>query len=66
VAELIKSSRSEKEVIDELYLATLTRLPDDNERTAAATFLSGVASRQEGLEDLLWTLINCSEFVMSH
>jgi hypothetical protein len=66
VTQLVKSGKADREALDELYLATLSRLPDDSERETAAKYLAGVPSRQEGLEDLLWTLLNCSEFVMNH
>ena len=66
VAKLMESKADDAAVIDELYLATLSRRPTAAERETAATFLTSVPTRKEAVEDLLWTLLNCSEFVMNH
>jgi hypothetical protein len=66
LAQLIASKKTEAEVIEELYLATLTRFPSAREQEAVRRLLGGAPSRQEGLEDLLWTLLNCAEFMFNH
>ena len=66
VAKLLASQADNAAIIDELYLATLSRLPTGAEREAAGKYIESVASRKEAIEDLLWTLLNCSEFVMNH
>jgi hypothetical protein len=66
IAGLVKSGKPDGELVDELYLATLTRLPAADERGTALKFLAGVPNRQEALEDVLWALLNCPEFVMNH
>lgn len=66
VASLLKSGLSDREILEELYLATLTRLPTADERDTATEYLAAVPARQEGLEDLLWALLNCPEFIMNH
>jgi hypothetical protein len=53
-------------VLDELFLATLTRFPDDAERLAA---LAGIRRHEDtaaGLRDVLWALINTREFILNH
>jgi hypothetical protein len=66
VATLLESHRDDAAVIEELYLATLSRMPTSAERQTAGKFIASVPSRKEAVEDLLWTLLNCSEFVMNH
>ncbi len=53
-------------IIDELYLATLSRLPRDDERQTVKELLATAPSPKEGYQDLLWTLINCTEFQFNH
>ena len=66
VAKLLEGKATDAAVIEELYLATLSRMPSAGERETASKFLASVPSRKEAAEDLLWTLLNCSEFVMNH
>ena len=66
VASLLESKKDDAVILDELYLATLSRMPTAGERQTAEKFIATVPSRKEAMEDLLWTLLNCSEFVMNH
>jgi hypothetical protein len=66
LAGLMKRNASDTEIIDELYLATLSRLPTSDERAAIAELLAVAPRREEGLQDLLWTLLNSSEFAFNH
>lgn len=51
--------------IDELFAATWSRAPRDDERAAARRAL-GTSVDREKLEDLLWTLIASNEFTLNH
>ncbi len=66
IATLLKANKSEAEVLDDLYLATLSRRPRPDELTTIDELLRDSPSRAEGLQDLLWTLLNSSEFVFNH
>lgn len=63
VADLVGSTRTDDEIIDELYLSTGARLPSTAERAVARRTLAGDRSR--GTEDLLWALLNSPEFLVS-
>lgn len=63
VADLVASSRTEDEIIDELYLATSARTPSPAERSVARRALAG--DRTRGTEDLLWALLNSPEFLVN-
>ncbi|MEZ5419562.1 MAG: DUF1549 domain-containing protein [Vicinamibacterales bacterium] len=63
VAELVASSRTEDEIVDELYLATSARTPSPAERSVARRALAG--DRTRGTEDLLWALLNSPEFLVN-
>lgn len=54
------------DMMTELYLATLTRPPSDAERAAIHELLAESSSPAECWQDLLWTLLNSSEFVFQH
>ena len=66
VAKLLESQPDDAAVIEELYLAALSRMPTADERETSAKFLASVPVRKEAVEDLLWALLNCPEFVMNH
>lgn len=66
IARLIKASKSDNEIADELYLAAFARLPSERERKVIEETLHEVPARQEAWEDILWSLLNSSEFVFQH
>ncbi|MDB5338134.1 MAG: Protein of unknown function (DUF1553)/Protein of unknown function [Planctomycetaceae bacterium] len=66
VARLLAANQNDTQIIDELYMAALSRLPTAEERTNVARLITAAPSRKEGLEDLLWALINSAEFVFLH
>jgi len=65
---LLASGKSNDEVADELFLATLCRLPTTEERAVAVKRLpeKGAPSRNAAMEDLLHALVNHPEFVFQH
>ncbi len=65
LARLLDSPRSDAEVLEELFLSTLTRLPTPAERQQALATVRGAPSRKEGFGDLLWALLNSREFLFS-
>jgi hypothetical protein len=67
VARLIASSRKNAEIVDELFLATLTRHPSSEEESDLVARLDRASSnRRQVVEDLLWALINHKEFLFQH
>jgi hypothetical protein len=57
---------SPEALIDEAYLRTLSRLPTDSERDKALSHLSASETPLDGLQGLLWALLNTKEFVVNH
>lgn len=53
--------------VETLFLATLSRYPDEAERTRIRKLLAdrGPTGRPHALGDILWALLNSSEFVMN-
>jgi hypothetical protein len=64
VDQLVKSTAANAEIIDQLYLATLSRPPLRPEKDLALTWLD--ADRREGAEDLQWSLLNKLDFVFNY
>ena len=65
--ELAHSKMSPREIVDELYLGTLSRFPSDKERTLMLqVFAEAGDDRQAAVEDVLWALLNTREFVYNH
>ena len=54
---------SNETVVTELFLATLGRLPADREKSLAVAQLQQY--RESGAEDLLWSLLNKTEFLFN-
>ncbi|MBL8137872.1 MAG: hypothetical protein JNL48_14700, partial [Acidobacteria bacterium] len=63
VATLVNSTRTDDEIIDELYMSTSARTPSPAERAVARRTLAG--NRGRGTEDLLWALVNSPEFLVN-
>jgi hypothetical protein len=51
------------EAIDHLYRGVLARKPTADERSRARRFIASVPDRAEAIDDLLWTLLNSTEFM---
>ncbi len=65
-AVLEKDRRPLKELIEELYLGSLSRLPSSDELNTATKYLDGESDKRQAVEDLLWTLLNSKEFMFNH
>lgn len=65
LAGAIKSGRSDDDLIEELYLAALSRRPSEAERKTVNEVLA-TGDRVEVWQDILWALLNSSEFVFGH
>lgn len=67
IGALLKSGVDDATLVDQLFLATLSRHPDPSERSLAVAELTARAhERRRAAEDLLWTLLNHPEFLLQH
>ncbi len=63
----VLDSRRSREVVEELYLTILSRLPTPDEmRNAESYAKSSVVKGREGWVDLTWALFNSAEFLYRH
>src|SRR5207249_1115821 len=63
---LLKSKMSDEEILDELFLATLSRRPTEADRKSFADYRQTVSNRRELFTDTFWALINTREFILNH
>ena len=67
LSQLLKKGTSDERVLEEFYLAALTRLPTPQEETQLLKFLAQRSSRrEEALDRLVWAVIGSREFVYNH
>jgi hypothetical protein len=68
IGKLLAAKRPTKEIVEELFLGTFSRLPREAELTATmnAVSSSGPDKERQALEDVLWTLLNSREFMFNH
>ncbi len=63
LGRVLAQTQSDELAIVELYLRCLAREPNSNELKAALEFVQGVGNRTEAFEDLLWAIVNRTEFI---
>jgi hypothetical protein len=63
--QLMAARKNDRELIEELFLATLSRRPRPEELDVASGILRD-GNRTERAEDLQWALLNTVEFLLNH
>jgi hypothetical protein len=65
IENLLKAKTALPAVIEELYLVTLSRPPRPEELNKAQEWIAKAPSPREGVQDLLWVLLNSREFLFN-
>ena len=66
VALLLKSDKTDDQIIAELYMLALCRWVTKEEIASCKQIISAASNRKEGMEDVLWALCNTREFLFVH
>lgn len=66
LSKLLAGNASDRDIVDELYLAAFARFPTDQERADIDQTLQEVSPRTEAWQDVLWALLNTAEFEFQH
>jgi hypothetical protein len=66
LAELLRSGKTDDQILDELFLATLTRYPRAADRELFREYRGSAADRASAFADVLWALLNTREFILNH
>jgi hypothetical protein len=62
--KLLESGKTDAQLVEEVFLATLSRSPSPAEADVALRILE--KDRQLGLGDIQWALLNTAEFLLNH
>nr|WP_146533163.1 DUF1549 and DUF1553 domain-containing protein [Rubripirellula reticaptiva] len=54
------------QLVEEAYLRSLSRFPDSEESDISVAFIKDSKSPSDGLQSLLWALVNTKEFIITH
>ena len=66
VYDLFQSGASDEQIIEELYLSALTRLPTTEESLNLKGLIAKAEGREEGLRYLQWGMLSSREFAENH
>jgi hypothetical protein len=66
IGKLLARKTAEPEMLNELFLATLSRLPNGEEARTLLDHVRQSANRRQAWEDVHWTLMNTKEFLFRH
>jgi hypothetical protein len=66
LGRLLAKKVADPEVLNELYLATLSRPPADGEVKAALEHVAKATDQRRAWEDVQWALLNSKEFLFRH
>jgi hypothetical protein len=64
LGKLLAAGKTNAAILEELYLATLCRLPGDRECEVLLARIERAVDRRQALEDVLWALLNAKEFLL--
>jgi hypothetical protein len=64
--KVAKAKMSDERTVEELFLATLSRMPTEGEREKSLKHLQAEKDRVNAVQDLVWALINTREFILNH
>jgi hypothetical protein len=66
VKRMLKEGRSPEQIIENLYVRCLGRLPTAAEAARLKGFLHDPKTTEQTLNDVFWSLLNAKEFVFNH
>lgn len=64
LGRLLDAKKSDREIIEELYLIGLCRRPSARELEATTALVAASKDRRAALEDVAWGLVNAKEFLL--
>jgi hypothetical protein len=65
-ARIAKEVEGDEKQVEELYLLSLGRLPNEVERQACLKHLKESDTPVKGVQGILWSLVNTREFILQH
>ena len=62
LSRVLKDSPDDAKAVTSIYLHVLARRPTDRELSKCRAYIARIENRTEAFEDILWALINSTEF----
>lgn len=59
-------AKSDAEILEEIFLATVSRSPAERERARCEEHLKKTGDKQKAFEEVFWALLNTDEFIFNH
>jgi hypothetical protein len=66
IGKLMAKKLTDRAILDDLYLSTLSRLPTDEDVKVSLDYLAKSKEKRKAWEDVHWALINSKEFLFRH
>jgi hypothetical protein len=66
IGRLLAAKVSDQDLLNELYLSTLSRLPTEEDVKVSMEHLGKAADKRKAWEDIHWALLNSKEFLFRH
>lgn len=66
LGQLLAAKKTDSEILNELYMVTLSRAPLTAEVSAALGHVNKGADKRKAWEDVVWALLNTREFLFRH
>ena len=66
LGRLLIDGKDDKEILETLFLATLTRFPTADEQKTILPHVAASANKRKAWEDVQWALVNAKEFLFRH
>jgi hypothetical protein len=66
IGKLLAKNTPERDILNDLYLTTLSRLPVDGEVKASLEHVQRSPDKRKAWEDVHWALLNSKEFLFRH
>jgi hypothetical protein len=64
LADLLAQKKTDAEIVTALYERILSRKPTTEDLSTCQRYIAKVGDRKEALEDVLWALVNSTEFLL--
>lgn len=65
IVQIIKANYDDHKLVEEIFLAALSRMPREDEVAKAVEYIKSSESRTEAAQDLLWALLNSPAFLFN-
>src|SRR5262249_56040522 len=64
LADLLSQKKTDAEILTALYERVLARKPTAEDLSTCQRYIAKVGDRKEAMEDVLWALVNSTEFLL--